>query len=45
LVPVPANAIIKAVFMRGALENFVLTEDLMWFELPIDSDEIIVHRP
>jgi len=45
LVPVPANPIIKAVFMRGALENFVLTEDLMWFELPIDSDEIIVHRP
>ena len=45
LVPVPANPIIKAVFMREALENFVLTEDLMWFELPIDSDEIIVHRP
>jgi len=45
LVPVPANPIVKTVFMRGAPENFVLTEDLMWFELPIDSDEIIVHRP
>lgn len=45
LVPVPPNAIVKEIFMRGAPDNYVLTEDLMWFELPIDSDEIVVHRP
>ena len=45
LVPVPPNAIAKTIFMRGAPDNFVLTEDLMWFELPIENDEIIVHRP
>jgi len=45
LVPVPPNAILKTIFMRGAPDNFVLTEDLMWFELPAHSDEIVVHRP
>ncbi|MDG0992485.1 MAG: MBL fold metallo-hydrolase, partial [Luminiphilus sp.] len=45
LVPVPPNAILKTIFMRGAPDNFVLTEDRMWFELPVDSDEIVVHRP
>ena len=45
LVPVPPNAITKTIFMRGAPDNFVLTEDLMWFELPIGNDEIVVHRP
>lgn len=45
LVPVPPTALLKDVFLRGAPDNFLLTEDLMWFELPIDSDEIIVNRP
>ena len=45
LVPVPPNSLLKNVFMRGAPDNFLLTEDLMWFELPIDSDEIVVNRP
>lgn len=45
LVPVPPNALLKDVFLRGAPENFLLTEDLMWFELPINSDEIVVNRP
>ena len=45
LVPVPPTSLLKNVFMRGAPDNFLLTEDLMWFELPIGSDEIVVNRP
>lgn len=45
LVPVPPNALLADVFMRGAPDNFVLTKDLMWFELPTDSDDIVVNRP
>ena len=45
LVPVPPTSLLKDVFLRGAPDNFLLTEDLMWFELPADSDEIRVNRP
>lgn len=45
LVPVPPNSVVEDIFMRGVPDNFLLTEDLMWFELPIDSDDIIVNRP
>ena len=45
LVPVPPNSVVEDIFMRGAPDNFLLTEDLRWFDLPIDSDDIIVHRP
>ena len=45
LVPVPPTSLLKNVFLRGAPENFLLTEDLTWFELPIGSDDIIVNRP
>jgi ribonuclease Z len=45
LVPVPPTTLLEDVFMRGAPDNFLLTEDLMWFELPINSDEIVVNRP
>jgi ribonuclease Z len=45
LVPVPPNSLMRDVFLRGAPGNFLLTEDLMWFELPIDSDDIVVNRP
>ncbi|MBT73171.1 MAG: ribonuclease Z [Gammaproteobacteria bacterium] len=45
LVPVPLNSVLENVFMRGAPDNFLLTEDLMWFELPIDSDDIVINRP
>lgn len=45
LVPVPPNSLLKDVFLRGAPDNFLLTEDLMWFELPIGSDEIIINEP
>jgi ribonuclease Z len=45
LVPVPPTSLLKNVFLRGAPDNFLLTEDLMWFELPVDSDDIVVNRP
>jgi ribonuclease Z len=45
LVPVPPNSVVADVFLRGAPDNFLLTEDLMWFDLPIGSDDIIVNRP
>ena len=45
LVPVPPTTLLKDVFLRGAPDNVLLTEDLMWFELPINSDDIIVNRP
>ena len=43
LVPVPPTSLLKSVFMRGAPDNFLLTEDLMWFELPIGGDDINVN--
>jgi ribonuclease Z len=45
LVPVPPNSVVEDSFMRGVPDNFLLTKDLMWFELPIGSDDIVVHRP
>ena len=45
LVPVPPSAIVADMFLRGAPDNIVLTEDLMWFELPVGSRDIVVHEP
>jgi ribonuclease Z len=45
LVPVPLNVVLEDVFKRGMPDNFLLAEDLMSFELPIGSDEIVVNRP
>jgi ribonuclease Z len=45
LVPVPANSVLEDVFKRGVPDNFLLAEDLMWFELPIGRDDIVVNRP
>ncbi|MDB9918177.1 MBL fold metallo-hydrolase [Pseudomonadales bacterium] len=45
LVPVPLNVVLEDVFKRGLPDNFLLAEDLMSFELPIGSDEIVVNRP
>jgi len=45
LVPVPLNSVLEDIFKRGVPDNFLLAEDLMWFELPIDSDDIVVNRP
>ena len=45
LVPVPPNAIVADIFLRGAPDKVTLTEDLMWFELPADSKDIVIHKP
>jgi len=45
LVPVPLNSALDAVFERGMPDNFLLAKDLMWFELPVGSDEIAVNHP
>jgi ribonuclease Z len=45
LVPVPPTSLLKNVFLRGAPDNVILTEDLMWFELPVNSEEIVINRP
>ena len=45
LVPVPRNAAAEDIFKRGIPDNFLLAEDLMSFELPIGSDEIVIKRP
>jgi ribonuclease Z len=45
LVPVPPNALLKNIFLRGTPDNYLLTEDRMWFELQPNSDEIVVNRP
>ncbi len=45
LVPPPRNEEMAAVFMEGVPEDVILTEDLMWFELPLGSEELIVSGP
>jgi len=45
LVPVPLNFVLEDVFKRGVPDNFLVAEDLMWFELPVGSDDIVVNRP
>lgn len=45
LVPPPRNEALAAVFMQGVPDDVILTDDLMWFELPVDSDELVVTGP
>ena len=45
LVPVPLNFVLEDIFKLGVPDNFLLAEDLMVFELTIDSDDILVTRP
>ncbi len=45
LVPSVDNIVIKQIFERDMPSNYLLAEDGMWFELPIDSDEIRVSMP
>lgn len=45
LVPVPPNLLVRKIFERDMPDNFVLAYDMDWFELPADSDEIIVISP
>lgn len=45
LVPPPRNEAMEKIFMEGVSKDVILTEDLMWFELPKGSSELIVTRP
>ncbi len=43
LVPVPTNALTRAMFARGLAPTTLLVHDLQTFDLPVDSTEIFVH--
>lgn len=45
LVPVPATIVQQKFFERNLPENYVVTDDGDWFELPSNSDEIRHIRP
>ncbi|XOV89752.1 MAG: MBL fold metallo-hydrolase [Pseudomonadota bacterium] len=45
MVPPPQNEAAEAIFMEGVPDDVLLTEDLMWFELPLGSDDLVVRRP
>lgn len=45
LVPVPGNLIMEQIFERDLPENWVITDDGDWFELPSDSDTIVHIEP
>ncbi len=45
MVPPPQDEAAERVFMTGVPDDVVLTDDLMWFELPSGSDEIVITRP
>lgn len=45
LVPPPRNEAMAALFMEGVPDEVILTEDLMWFELPLGSGELVVRNP
>ena len=45
LVPVPGNLLMTLAFERNLPENYVVTDDGDWFELPSGGDEIRVIKP
>lgn len=45
LVPAPRNRVMENIFKRDLTDSIVLTQDRMWFELPVGSDDIEVRRP
>jgi ribonuclease Z len=45
LVPVPPNALVEKMFLRGLPDDVILTRDLHTFDLPADSDEIRIREP
>jgi len=45
LVPPPQNALFEKIFMRDVPQGAVLTRDAMIFELPANSDEVIIVNP
>ncbi len=45
MVPVPANTLAANMFMRGMPDSVIAASDLHTFDLPADSNEIIVRAP
>ena len=45
LVPVPLIGLAQDMFMRGLPKDIILAHDLQTFDLPTNSQEIIVHGP
>jgi len=45
LVPPPGNALFDKIFSRDLPEGTIMTRDSMLFELPADSEEIVVIAP
>lgn len=45
LVPVPANALAEKMFSRGLSPDTLLVRDLHTFDLPPDSQEIVIREP
>ncbi len=44
LAPAPRNRLMENIFKREFTDNMVLTEDRMWFELPVGSTEIRIRH-
>jgi ribonuclease Z len=45
LVPVPLNALAERIWARGLSPNTLLVKDLHTFDLPPNSEEIIIREP
>ena len=45
LVPVPPNALAERIWARGLSPDTLLVKDLQTFDLPPDSEEIIIREP
>jgi ribonuclease Z len=45
MVPVPANALAARMFLRGLPDSVILAQDLHTFDLPPESNDIIIHEP
>lgn len=45
MVPVPANALAANMFLRDLPDSIILASDLQTFDLPPESDEIIIREP
>jgi len=45
MVPVPGNALVEKMFVRGLPDDVIVTRDLHTFDLPVDSTDIRIHEP
>ena len=43
MVPAPSNIIMERIYQRDMPENVVLSEDGMWFELAVGTDEVTIR--